>query len=63
MGYSSSVASGIKGETCCGRLNANDQWVIKETQRRQAKLESGKAILIPHDVVRETILKRCHSQN
>ena len=34
------------------------QWIIKETQKRLARLEEGKAELVSHDKVKDSILQR-----
>ena len=34
------------------------QWIIRETQRRQAKLEDGEATMLSHDEVKDSILQR-----
>lgn len=39
------------------------EWVIKETKRRLAKLEAGEAKLMPHDEVRDSILKRIQGKS
>lgn len=39
------------------------EWVIKETKRRLAKLEAGEAKQVPHDEVRDSILKRIQGKS
>uniref|UniRef100_UPI002149020C CopG family ribbon-helix-helix protein n=1 Tax=Endozoicomonas sp. ONNA2 TaxID=2828741 RepID=UPI002149020C len=39
------------------------EWVIKETKRRLAKLEAGEAKRVPHDEVRDSILKRIQGKS